>query len=81
MNCPDGCKPNDVKRLDESELRLVEAKVGPGPSEHPISGFDRCGVCGLVFKNTRFQDFPLLIKAGHLVSGQDGQRFEPSKSD
>jgi len=66
MTCPDGCSAGAVAVLTEAEQHILTLQYANWPSDHPVSEFSRCSNCGLVFKNTTFETFPLLIKAGTL---------------
>jgi hypothetical protein len=80
MPCPDSCSGGSVRSLTDGEQETVAATVKAWPSEHPVSSFERCSWCGLVFKQTYLDGLPLLIKAGILNNDITGDGFTPFKS-
>ncbi|WP_370173017.1 MULTISPECIES: hypothetical protein [Hyphomonas] len=56
------------------------ATVENWPNDHPVSSFERCSWCGLVFKDTYFNGLPMIIKAGILNNDITGDGFTPFKS-
>lgn len=79
MSCPNLCSGGSVRHLTDGEQETVAAAVKSWPNEHPISSFEWCSWCGLVFKDTYVDSLPLLIKAGTLNNDITGDGFTPFK--